>query len=135
MLKLKHLNLSKCGNITNESAAAIGTLVELETLSLEGACGVNDDGLGLASSGTKLNLLNITGCHIARKSLLAVINTLGYVEEATHFFGFLIRSSDAKVSAIKAKENECSKSEQNQAVHTIQVSALCVLMRALRPLQ
>ena len=128
MEKMKHVNLSQCGAITNKAAAGLGSLVELETLSLEGATAVNDAGLGLISSRTKLNLLNVTGCCIARKSLLAVINTLGYVEEASHFYGFLIRSSDAKVLAIKDQENECTKTEQNQAVHAIQVSIVEILV-------
>lgn len=120
MPQLKHLNLSQCGTITNKSAKAICTLVVLETLSLEGASGVNDVGLGMISSKTKLNLLNITGCGVSRKSLLAVIAALGYVQESTNFFGFLIRNSDAKVSTLRERELESMHRQQNLAARSLQ---------------
>jgi hypothetical protein len=122
MTKLKHLNLSNCGNVTNKSAASIGSLLEIETLSLEGARAVDDVGFGFICNQTRLNLLNITGCSISRKSLMAVIKALGYVEESPHFFGFLIRNSDAKVSALRDRANESLRYERNQAAHTLQVS-------------
>lgn len=119
MPKLKHLNLGNCGYITNKSACAIGGLFELETLSVEGA-GVNDEGLGMISSNTTLNLLNVTGSKISRQSLLEVIKALGYVQEATHFFGFLIRSSDAKVYALRDRQRETLYRRRNHAAHSLQ---------------
>lgn len=125
MTKLMHLNLGQCGSITNKSASSIGNLVDLETLSLEGAYAVNDVGLGRLCERTKLNLLNVTGCSISRKSLLLVIKTMGYVRECEHFFGFMIRSSDAKVSALHDQAAESLHHERNEAAHTMQVSLLC----------
>ena len=122
MTGLVHLNLSQCGSITNRSAKSIGLLAELETLSVEGATAINDVGLGMIYNRPKLNLLNITGCSISRKSLMAVIESMDYVCESSHFFGFLIRSSDAKVSVLREQALECLHREKNQAVHRLQVS-------------
>ena len=122
MTGLIHLNLSQCGSITNRSAKSIGMLAQLETLSLEGAIAINDVGLGMICNRPKLNLLNITGCNISRKSLMAVIESLDYVCEAPRFFGFLIRSSDAKVSVLMNQAEERLHREKNQAVHKLQVS-------------
>lgn len=130
MTKMMHLNLSQCGSITNKAATSIGNLLELETLSLEGAYAVNDLGLGRVCERTKLNLLNVTGCSISRKSLLLVINTMGYVRECEHFFGFMIRSSDAKVSALHHQTAGSLHNERNQAARAVQVS-LCLLLPTL----
>lgn len=80
MPALKHLNLSLCGVLTNITASAIGEgCTQLETLSLEGAVEINDVGLGLLAKRTKLSLLNITGCNVTRKSLLAIVFALGFL--------------------------------------------------------
>ena len=121
MANLKHLDLSNCGNITNKSTLALGaSCIQLITLSLEGAKSINDAGLGIISNYTKLELLNITGCRISRKSLLTVINTLGYVQESNNFYGFVLRGSDVKVSTLNKVEALNENNEKNNAVRIIQ---------------
>lgn len=126
MLNLKHLNLSHCGNITNKSACAIGQGCsnKLITLSLEGALAITDAGLGMIVNYTKLSLLNISGCSISRKSLMAVVLTLGYVQESSSFFGFINRDSDAKVASLNKEEWSNTREQQNHAAHIIQVSSI-----------
>ena len=120
MPKLEHLNLGKCGNITNNSTAAIGaSCTSLKTLSLEGALSVTDAGLVMVANTTKLNLLNVGGCNISPKSVVILMNKLGYVKESSSFFGFVIRSPDAKLAALESEELKTTREKQNKAVHKI----------------
>lgn len=119
--KLKHLNLSHCGGITDESAFSLALHCRgLEALSIEGASKVSDRGLGAICRNTKLNLLNIGGCNISRTSLMVVIKTLGYVQEASAFFGFTLRDGDARDNVISNEALYYSDQRRNTAAHVIQ---------------
>lgn len=123
MPKLRHLNLSGCVRVTDASASAIGAgCTRLATLSVEGALGITDAGLGMLCNRTKLDMLNVTGCRVSRKSLVAVVLALGYVRESSSFFGFVVRDPGVKVAALRSQDVASTREVQNEAAHVIQAS-------------
>ena len=129
MPKLKHLNLSRCFRITDASASVIGQRCsQLLTLSVEGALGITDVGLGMICSHTLLDSINITGCSVSRKSLMAVVLALEYVKESSSFFGFVLRDSSAKVAVLNAQEMGSVKDQQNKAAHIIRVGRVTIAL-------
>ncbi|KAL7553503.1 hypothetical protein ACHAWF_016778 [Thalassiosira exigua] len=121
MPKLRHLDLGLCGRLTDASAKAIGEgCPNLRVLGLEGARGVTDGGLGTIANRTKLDAIDVTGCDVSRKSLMFLVRTLGYVEEATTFFGFVAREGGAREAARDEEAEADARVRRNEAVHAIQ---------------
>lgn len=90
--ELVSLNLSYCCDITDKSVIALARkCVNLQSLSLEAMKQISASGLcELSRHCPNLSTLNITGCDfVTRDDLLAFIRGIGFVQEATSFFGFV----------------------------------------------
>lgn len=87
---LEYFNLANCKQVTDLSVHFISKLSRLKSLHLEGVNKLNEESMYELGKGCRnLIYLNLTGCSkITRCGLLALISGLGFVKEATDFFGF-----------------------------------------------